>query len=118
MPIAAFHVGLSEVLDEVTDLFKNDDVLYHHGYTSGELRKIMNRRILPDFIDKEALKVLCKEVLNLAQMGLSKRGFGEEKYLDSIYERAETLVSPGRKLADGIMSGRKMKDFIYEFASV
>ncbi|MBO6114685.1 MAG: glutamylcysteine synthetase [Lachnospiraceae bacterium] len=118
MTIAAFHVGLSEVLDEVTDLFKNDDVLYHHGYTSGELRKIMNRRILPDFIDKEALKVLCKEVLNLAQMGLSKRGFGEEKYLDSIYERAETLVSPGRKLADGIMSGRKMKDFIYEFASV
>ena len=118
MSVAAFHVGLSEVLDEVTELFKNDEVLYHHGYTSGELRKIMNRRILPDFIDKEALKVLCKDVLDLAQKGLSKRGFGEEKYLESIYEHAETLISPARKLADGIMSGQRMKDFIYEYARV
>ena len=116
LSIAAFHIGLSEKLDEVNELLNNDVILYHHGYTSGELRKIMNNRVIPDFIDKKALIKLSVKVLDLAREGLKKRGFGEEVFLKNIFDRAEKLLSPARKIVNGLEKGKTIEDFVYEFA--
>ena len=116
LSIAAFHIGLSEKLDEVNELLNNDVILYHHGYTSGELRKIMNNRVIPDFIDKKALIKLSVKVLDLAREGLKKRGFGEEAFLENIFDRAEKLLSPARKIVNGLENGKTIEDFVYEFA--
>ena len=116
LSIAAFHIGLSEKLDEVNELLNNDVILYHHGYTSGELRKIMNNRVIPDFIDKKALIKLSVKVLELAEEGLKKRGFGEEVFLKNIFDRAEKLLSPARKIVNGLENGKTIEDFVYEFA--
>ncbi len=118
MSIAAFHIGLSEKLDEVNELLINDTVLYHHGYTSGELRKIMNKRELPDFIDKNELKKLCIQVLEIAKDGLKTRGYGEEIFIEPIFERAESLMNPAREIAEGIKNGKTMEEFIYKFAKL
>jgi gamma-glutamylcysteine synthetase len=115
MTIAAFHVGLQDKVDELNELFDNDTVLYHHGYTPGELRKLMNKRKLPQFVDSRRLNRLLMKVLDLAADGLSKRGLSEETYLAPLYERDK---SPALKMLDGLDSGMTMKDFIYEYATL
>ena len=78
----------------------------------------MNQRLLPEFVDISELKALCRKVLDLAVEGLKKRGYGEEVYLESIYKRADSLMSPAKAMAEGISSGRSMTDFIYEYAKL
>lgn len=63
MTVAAFHIGLMECLGEVTQLLDNDKVLYHHGYTATELRKLMNLREYPGFVDEDLLYDLAREYL-------------------------------------------------------
>ena len=118
MSVAAFHIGLSSEVDKVIELMEKDTVLYHHGYTAGELRKLMNGVKLPDFVDQTRLKHLCRKILELAKTGLKKRGFGEEIYLEPLFERAARLESPALRMLQGIEEGKNMEDFIMEYASV
>ena len=118
MSVAAFHIGLSSEVSKVIELMEKDTVLYHHGYTAGELRKLMNGVKLPDFVDQTRLKHLCKKILELAKTGLKKRGFGEEIYLGPLFDRACDLESPALKMIQGVEKGRTMEDFIMEYASV
>lgn len=53
MCVAAFHLGLKDKLDELEDIITNDTVLYHRGYTAGELRKLLIQEKLPEFINKK-----------------------------------------------------------------
>ena len=118
MTVAAFHIGLADKVEELTELLKNDDVIYHHGYTPGELRKLMNRSKLPGFVDEEQLKKLCRKILDLSESGLKKRGYGEEQYLEPLYKRAEYLESPALKMVEGLQAGHKMEEYIEEYASL
>lgn len=118
MSVAAFHIGLADEVENVIEILEKDTVLYHHGYTAGELRKMMNGRNLPEFVDRIRLKRLCHKLLELAKRGLVKRGYGEEKYLEPIFERAMTLESPALKMVEGLDAGRQMREFIMEFASL
>ncbi len=68
-------------VNELQCLLEQDKVLYYHGYSEVELRKLMNGRTWLNFVDKGALKKLCLDVLDLAKEGLVERGLGEEKYL-------------------------------------
>lgn len=81
MTVAAFHLGLMGKVNELQCLLEQDKVLYYHGYSEVELRKLMNGRTWLNFVDKGALKKLCLDVLDLAKEGLVERGLGEEKYL-------------------------------------
>ncbi len=116
MTVAAFHVGLMEKVPELLDLLEGDHVLYHHGYSATELRKLMNHRTWPEFIDRNGLKKLCCDVLRLAEQGLRARGFGEEGYLVPLFHRATTLCSPGRKFAEAMEAGASMQQQIRSYS--
>ena len=114
--VAAFHVGLMDQTGELSALLENDQSIYHHGYSAGELRKLLNERELPEFVGREGLKELCLSVLELAEDGLKKRGYGEEVFLDGLKERAKRLMSPAREMVEGIERGAAMEDFVRQFA--
>lgn len=114
--MAAFHLGLMGKVKELQNLLNLDTVLYQHGYSEVELRKLMNGRNWPNFLDKDALRSLCVGVLELAQEGLKDRGLGEEKYLEPLYDRARTLVSPGRNYVEEKERGRSVAELVREYS--
>lgn len=116
MTVAAFHIGLKECLGELTKLLDEDRVLYHHGYTASELRRLMNLRDYPDFVDKDALYDLVGKVLDIACKGLKTRGYGEEKYLCPLYDRVRNRTNPARTMLDKLDGGADIKEIILEYA--
>lgn len=117
MTVAAFHAGLMGKTRELAALLEADHTLYHHGYSAAELRKLMNRTEWPAYLDRDALRRLCTAVLDLARDGLLRRGCGEERYLDALYARAETLCSPGRAMLERQRAGTPMEELVREYAA-
>lgn len=115
MASAAFHAGLMENLQPLTELLSHDHVIFHKGFNASELRRMFVKKDLPDIFDWKAVSVLIAEILNLAKDGLQKRGFGEEKFLEPLYHRAENLLSPAREMIEGIEAGKSMDDYIEEY---
>lgn len=115
MATGALHAGLIQELDALTELLDSDRTVYNRGYTPMELRAMFNMRELPDFLDKRAASALLLRIVELAESGLRRRGFGEEKYLAPLYGRAERLLSPARQMADGIDRGKTLDDYIEEY---
>ncbi len=118
MTVAAFHIGLKEKLEEADRLMEEDRVLYHHGYDAAELRKLLVKRQRPAFIDEDGLYELCKKVLDLAGQGLKERGFGEEIYLEPLYERVKNRQNPAEVMLEALEQGRDIREIIQEFAAV
>ncbi len=112
MSIAAFHMGLIDNVGELAQILNEDSVLYTHGYNATELQKMMSKVELPEFVNREKLKGQLLRLIDLADRGLKKRGYGEEKYLLPLYDRAEKLSNPARDMHDGLMKGRSVEDFI------
>lgn len=113
--VAAFHVGLMDRLEELSALLESDRVIYHHGYNSGELRKILIKRDLPEFIDKDKLYSLAKQVVDLAYDGLVNRNQGEEKLLEPLYQRISAKTNPAKNMMDLKNSGVKLEEIILEY---
>ena len=91
MSVAAFHTGLMECL---------------------------NRRSFPSFLKKSEISSLLTDVLDIASEGLHRRSLGEESYLLPLYERAKTLLSPARKMAEGLENGKTKAFFIRDYAEL
>lgn len=117
MTVAAFHVGLKENLDILSQKMEEDQVIYHHGYTASELRKMFVKRKLPDFVNEEEVYQLAYEVVQIAEQGLKARGFGEEVFLKPLYERIQTRENPAEKLLKQREAGKSMEEIILEFGS-
>lgn len=115
MASGAFHAGLMENLSALTDYLENDHVIYHKGYNASELRRQFVLSELPPIYDQKEIKKLLTHILDLAAEGLKKRGFGEEAFLEPLYERAQTLISPAKKMREGLQAGASMLDYIYEY---
>jgi gamma-glutamylcysteine synthetase len=118
MTVAAFHLGLQNRLHELNALLEQDHVLYHHGYTAGELRKMLVCEKLPGFLDEDGLYQLVKDVLDLAVDGLKSRGYGEECMLNPLYKRVENRSNPAKRLLDLRNQGVDMKDIILEYGAI
>lgn len=116
MSVAAFQMGLKENAAAVIKLLESDGVLYHHGYSAAELRRLLNKRTWPTFIDKAALSGLCLQVLELVRAGVAGLGQGDERFLEPLYRRAETLTSPARHLVESLEKGVPMRQLVLEFA--
>lgn len=116
MTVAAFHVGLIRKFPQLIDLLENDNILYNHGLTATELRKLMNRVEWPTWVDREGLKDLIRKVLDLAREGLMERGKGEEEFLEPLYKRADTLTSPGRIINQKLTENSDLTHFIKVFS--
>lgn len=98
MTVAAFHLGLKEELQELDRMLEEDTVIYHHGYSATELRKMFDKAKLPSFVDVDALYKLAGSVVDLAKKGLMQRGFGEESLLKPLYERIVGRTNPAQYL--------------------
>ena len=118
MALPALQIGLLERLDELEGLLRNDDVVYQHGYSPKQLREMLIRRPLPDFIDKDRLYDLLKKIVDLAADGLKTRGLGEEKYLAPLYDRIARRETPAETMLNALDNGTSMEDIIQQFAKV
>ena len=118
MSVAAFHLGLKDNLDELNELISSDEVIYHKGYTAGELRKLLIQDELPAFVDKEGLCKLTKDVVDLASAGLEERGIGEEIFLKPLYERIKYHVNPGKNIITLLNNNTKIEDVIEEYGKL
>jgi gamma-glutamylcysteine synthetase len=116
--VAAFHVGLIHKTKEIIEILVKDHVIYNHGYTAHELRKLFNRRAYPAFVEPESLRGLLLEILELAYDGLKERHLGEEIFLKPLFERAETLSNPSRHLLAELEADTDIEDVIREYAAL
>ena len=116
MTVAAFHLGLKKKLPELDKLLQEDHVLYHHGYSATELRRLFVKQELPAFVDKEQLYCLAGQIVDLAQSGLKERGFDEEQYLAPLYERIRQQQNPAQKMAVRLKAGADLETVIHEWA--
>ena len=118
MSVAAFHLGLKDRLDDLDKLITDDDVIYHKGYTAGELRKLLIRDEIPPFLDKEGLCSLTTDIVDLASEGLSQRGMGEEIFLNPLYERIKNHTNPGKDLINLMNNDGNLEKIIEDYGSI
>lgn len=118
MASGAFHAGLMENLHRLTEVLEQDHTIYHKGYNASELRRMFVRRELPDTFDWKKVSELLTQILEIAKEGLGMRGFGEERFLRSLYLRAEKLRSPAREMVEGLEKGKTMDDYIEEYGNL
>ena len=116
MASSALHAGLMKKIYELDELLKNDTVIYNHGYNVRELRELFNKGEIPDYIDKDKLKDLLHKIIDLAAIGLSERGYGEEHFIKPLYRRADNLLSPAKEILDGLKEGKEIEYYINKFA--
>jgi gamma-glutamylcysteine synthetase len=118
MTVAAFHLGLKHRLGELDELLCKDNVLYHHGLSATELRRLFVRRRLPEFVEKDEVFELAKNVLDLAKGGLMERGYGEEKFLEPLYRRIERQMNPAVNMIRELQNHADIEDVILEYAAL
>ncbi len=116
MSVAAFHLGLINKTKEIIDLMENDYSIFHHGFSVSELRKMLNMRNLPGFIDTKALEVLCYGVLEIAEQGLKERGLGGEVFLAGLKNRVDGLRSPAKVLVEELEQNTPMEEMVRRYA--
>ena len=86
MTVAAFHLGLKNQLEELDRLLQEDMVLYHHGFSATELRKMFVKQKLPGFVEKVAL-----------------------------YGRINKRVNPARKMMEQLSADKNIEDIILDY---
>lgn len=118
MSVAAFHLGLKDKLDELEEIINNDEVIYHKGYTAGELRKLLIQNRVPEFIDEGELCKLTRSIVDLAGEGLGQRGIGEEIFLKPLYERIKNHSNPGKHLIESIRNGVNIEELIRDYGKL
>ncbi|ADC46315.1 gamma-glutamylcysteine synthetase GshA2 [Methanobrevibacter ruminantium M1] len=117
MSVAAFHVGLKHKTDELNELFLKSGI-YKNDCDANELRKLLIRREIPDFVDMEKIYGLALKVLDLAKEGLLERDLGEEVFLDSLYDNLNNRTNPGKRLLDSLDGGKSLEEIIKEYGEV
>ncbi len=115
MTVAAFHLGLKYKLKELKEILENDHVIYHHGYNSLELRKLLVKDKLPEFINEDKLYDLIRKVVDLAKEGLKERGYGEEKFINPLYNRINERTNPAKQILSLTNQGINIDKIIKEY---
>lgn len=118
MTVGAFHLGIKHNLKKLIQLLDEDEVLYHHGYNATELRKLLIRKELPEFINEDDLYKLTREVVDLSAEGLKKRGYGEEKLLKPLYQRIDERLNPAQKTLKLKNKGIKLEEIVKDYSSL
>lgn len=118
MAPAAFQMGLYRKIPELCDMMESDHVLYQHGYDADELRRMSTRATIPAFLQRKEVSDLLIRVIELSEEGLRERNLGEEKFLQPLYRRAETLLSPAREMLQGLSEGKSIQDYIRLYAQL
>ncbi len=119
MSVPAFNIGVRDNIDAVKQILDGSG-LFGRGYSLDELRRMSVMRDVPGFMQGRQMSGTLLKLLEAAGDGLHKRGKGEEKYLEPLYERAERVLSPGRELVEGLEKGKTIEQYIdlYGYAGV
>ena len=117
MTVAAFHVGLQKKLEELDRLMAEDRILYHHGYTPTELRRLFVRDVIPPYLREDDVYALTGQILDLARKGLADRRLGEERMLDPLYERWEQRTNPAKTMLRELHDGTPLEKIIRQYAA-
>ena len=115
---AAFHAGLMENLPALADALAADTALYGHGYGPAELRALMVRRTRPPFLDPAALRNRLHRILDLAEDGLVRRGFGEAPLLAPLRGRANALSNPALDQLRRLEAGESLDSVAADHAAL
>lgn len=118
MTVAAFHLGIMNNLDKAKEILDNDTVIYHKGYTADELRKILIKKGLPSFIERDKLYLLAEKILDIAYEGLAARGYGEETLLNPLYKRVSEQVTPADKILKAKNNEAALENIIREYSEI
>ena len=118
MTVSAFHLGLKNNLKKLDELITQDQVIYHHGYTAGELRKMFVQSEWPSFVDEDAVYELVGNVLDIAKEGLTSRGYGAEAFLEPLYDRMNHRTNPAKKMLELRAKGTDLQDIILEYGRI
>ncbi|WP_459538108.1 hypothetical protein [Methanobrevibacter sp.] len=118
MCVAAFHLGLKDKLDDLEMLIENDEVIYHKGYTAGELRKLLIQEEIPKMFDKKDICRLSADIVDLASAGLDERGLGEEIFLNPLYERIKNRTNPGKEALRSVRQGMNIEKIIRDYGKL
>lgn len=118
MASGALHAGLMENVEALSELLEKDTSVYHNGYNASELRRMFNKRKKADIFDWKKISAQLVSIVELAEDGLKKRGYGEEHFIRPLYPRAEKLLSPGRQMAEGMANGKSLEDYIEEYGGL
>ena len=110
--VAAFHAGLKRRVGELSELLDGDREIYQQGYSVGELRRMFVMRDIPGFLDRSHASDMMIRILDLAEDGLRERGFGEGKYLQPLYRRAELFTNPAREEIHSLDEGASIRDIL------
>ena len=92
--------------------------LYGHGYGAAELRALMSRREWPSFVNRGALAAQLNNILDLAEEGLRRRGFGEEPLLDSLRRRADALTNPALEQINRLERGETIEQIAEDYGAL
>lgn len=118
MASPAFHVGLMHNLDALAKCLEEDHVIYHQGYNASELRRMFGKRKIPEAFDQNDLSLLLLRVLSMAEEGLKERGWGEERFLEPLFSRAQDLLSPAREMVQGLDQGLPIESYIEKYGEL
>ena len=100
------------------EIVSKDNVLYHRGYTAGELRKLLIQDKLPEFINLDCLCDLSREIVDLACDGLEQRGIGEEIFLNPLYDRIKRRSNPGKDVIKSVNNGIEIEKIIEDYGKL
>lgn len=118
MTVAAFHVGLCEVLPDLVRLLDGETVFSGYGITVPALRKTFCRGEIPGSVDREALQSLTFSILDLAKKGLAKRGCNEAHFLEPLYERVRRQSNPAWDYLHSLERGVPVEDLVRSYAKI
>ncbi|GAX48137.1 glutamate-cysteine ligase family protein [Lactococcus reticulitermitis] len=113
--VAAFHLGLMQALPVFEALITNHAFYEDYGRDYPELRRRFSAINLSPEEVEDAAK-LAQDLLDLAAIGLDKRGFGERKYLAPLYQRIETKENPATKALRLLKAGKTLSEISEIFA--
>lgn len=114
--VAAFHLGLMVELTGLTELVATHQFYEDYGRDYKQLRRRFSAQQLSDE-EVDDIAILVKDLLDLATVGLKKRGFGEEVYLSALYQRIALKQNPaliGLKLYE---AGKTLSEISEIFAN-
>lgn len=118
MTVAAFHLGLTQVLPDLKRVLENDRVLYGHGLNAEELRDSFCAGKTPEFVDADALQQLVFSVLDLARKGLEERGKQEAHFLKPLYGRAWRKSNPALDFLAALSRGVEINELVRSYADI
>lgn len=111
---AAFHVGIAYNYQpaalELKRFFEKNRI--EKSNSRLRMAAISGKKIAGE----EELKTLLAHLLDIAEEGLTARGYGEEALLEPLRERAARLTNPAREMERALSGGGSMEELIERYA--